>query len=86
LSVRYLQPVHPNEPTVAVAELTANRRRVFEAKAELRTESGTVLATATGKYMPVKETDLSGLISDFVGDPRWALGLESHDSPGQISQ
>jgi uncharacterized protein (TIGR00369 family) len=75
LNVRYLQPVRPNEPVLAVAELVADRKRLFEARAELRAESGTVLATATGKYVPIKQTDVSRLISDFVGDPRWALDV-----------
>jgi uncharacterized protein (TIGR00369 family) len=74
LNVRYVLPVRPNEPTLATAELVANRRgRIFEAKAELRTESGTVLATATGNYLPIKDTDVTDLTADFVGDPRWAL-------------
>jgi uncharacterized protein (TIGR00369 family) len=74
LTVRYVLPIRPNEPTVAVAELVANRRgRIFAAKAEMRTQSGIVLATATGKYLPIKETDVTKLTADFVGDPRWAL-------------
>jgi uncharacterized protein (TIGR00369 family) len=74
LNVRYLRPVQPNAPALAVAELVANRRgRLFEAKAEWRAQSGQVLAAATGKYLPIKEGDATELTSDFVGDPRWAL-------------
>jgi uncharacterized protein (TIGR00369 family) len=76
LNVRYLLPVRLNEPTVAVGELTVNRRRLYEAKAELRTESGTVLATATGKYLPIKDRDVPELTSDFVGNPNWAVELQ----------
>jgi uncharacterized protein (TIGR00369 family) len=73
LNVRYLQPVRPNEPTEGSAELTANRRdRLFETKAELRDSAGTVLATATGKYLPIKMAQIGQLTSDFVGDPQWA--------------
>ncbi len=74
LSVRYLHPLRPGERTVVTAELAADRRgRVFEAKAGLANESGLVLATACGKYLPVKDTDLAALTSDFIGDPRQAL-------------
>jgi acyl-coenzyme A thioesterase PaaI-like protein len=73
LNVRYVQPVPPQQLVEGTAELTANRRdRLFEAKAELRNSAGAVLATATGKYLPIKQADLSGLTSDFVGDPKWA--------------
>ncbi len=69
LNVRYLLPVRPNRELVALAELTVNRRgRLFEAKAELRDAAGTVLVTATGKYLPLKERDAAEMATDFVGD------------------
>jgi uncharacterized protein (TIGR00369 family) len=75
LSVRYLRPLPPGEKTLLSAELVGDHRgRLFEAKAELGGESGTVFATATGKYVPVREMDIHQLTSDFIGDPRFALG------------
>jgi len=69
LNVRYLNPLRPGEETLAVAELAANRRdKIFEAKADLRNSAGVVLASATGKYLPVKEADASEMLADFVGD------------------
>ncbi len=69
LNVRYVNPVRPNEPTLAVAQLVTNRRdRLFEAKAELKSEAGLVLATATGKYLPIKQTEAAEMAVDFVGD------------------
>jgi uncharacterized protein (TIGR00369 family) len=74
ISVRYLLPVRPGEPAVATAELLSNRRnRVFEAKAELRNEAGQVLATATGKYLPIKTADATSMATDFVSDPGWVF-------------
>src|SRR5262245_15582938 len=56
LTTRFIHPGRPNQALVATAELVANRRnRLFEARAELRDEAGTVLATATGKYLPIKD-------------------------------
>jgi uncharacterized protein (TIGR00369 family) len=71
LSVRYLRPLPPGEKTLLTAELVSDHRgRLFEAKAELGSDSGLVFATATGKYVPVKEVDINQLTSDFIGDPR----------------
>jgi len=75
LNVRYVQPVRPGQRVVATAELVANRRgKLFETKAELRDEAGALLATATGKYLPLKSNDAVGMATDFVGDVKWVLG------------
>jgi uncharacterized protein (TIGR00369 family) len=70
LNVRFAQPARPDEPLLAAAEMIANRRdRIYEAKAELRNEAGVLLATATGKYLPVKNADLAEMAGDFVEEP-----------------
>ncbi len=75
LQVRYVYPARPQMPAGVEARMTVNRRgRVFEANAELRSEDGRVLATATGKYLPIKHTDASAMAADFVGDPGWVFG------------
>ena len=72
LNVRYLHPVRPSRPMVATAELVANRRgRLFEAKAELRDELGALVATATGKYLPLRAAEAAGMQADFIGDLSW---------------
>lgn len=72
LSVRFLRPLRPNEPVIAIGELAANRRgKLFEAKAELKNQAGLVLAAATGKYLPIKQSDATALAEDFVEDPKW---------------
>jgi uncharacterized protein (TIGR00369 family) len=69
LKVRFVAPLRPGENVVATAELTNNRRdRVYEASAELRDDTGAVLASATGKYLPIKNAEVSDLLSDIVGD------------------
>jgi len=74
LSVRFLHPLRPRETALAVAELVANRRnRIFEAKAELRDEAGRLLASATGKYLPIKDLDAVEMATDFVEDPGWVF-------------
>jgi uncharacterized protein (TIGR00369 family) len=75
LQVRYLHPVRPEEELLASGELVNNRRdKLFEAKAELRNSAGLVLASATGKYWPIKSADVKEMVTDFVGDPNWVFG------------
>ena len=78
LNVRFLNPVRPGEALVASGELVSNRRnKLFEAKAELRNQAGLVLATATGKYLPIKQGELADMVTDFVEDPGWVFGTEA---------
>jgi hypothetical protein len=57
--------------------LVSNRRgKLFEAKAELRDKAGLVLATASGKYLPIKQAELADMVTDFVEDPGWVFGKE----------
>ena len=74
LNVRFLKPIMPGTQLTGTAELTANRKnRVFEAKANLSDKTGLVFATATGKYVPVKEMDATEMATDFVKDPSWVF-------------
>ena len=78
LKVRYLHPVRPNQALLASGELISNRRdKLFEAEAELRNEAGLPLATATGKYLPIKDVQVAELVTDFVGDPGWVFGQKA---------
>lgn len=68
LNVRFVKPARPGGQVIATAELTANRRdKVFEASAELKDQSGELLASATGKYLPIKEADLAAMSEDIIG-------------------
>lgn len=67
LNVRFLQPAKPGEELVATGELVENRRnKLFEARGELRDLAGALLATATGKYLPLKESEAREMLSDFA--------------------
>ena len=69
LNVRYSNPGRPGEELVATGELVSNRRnKLFEAKGELRDQAGLLLASATGKYLAMKEADVPEMLGDFVGD------------------
>ena len=77
LTVRFLQPVRPGEELIVEGEIVNNRRgRTFEAKSELRDGSGNILATATGKYLPVKLGHTTDMATDLVCPPDWEFGSE----------
>jgi uncharacterized protein (TIGR00369 family) len=72
LTVRFLNPVRPDEEIIATGELLANRKnRIFEAKGVLASSSGQSFAEATGKYLPIRKTDLAGMMTDLIGDKGW---------------
>lgn len=74
LNIRFLNPARPGEEIIATGELVANRRnKLFEAKGELRNAAGLVLASGSGKYLPIKASDQAGMLGDFVGDTRGLL-------------
>lgn len=55
LTVRFSKPVRTGEELTVTAEITGQRRRLVECRAELRDASGQVLASATGKLMQGRE-------------------------------
>ena len=69
LNVRFAHPGHPGEEIIATAQLTLNRRnKLFEARGELRDQHDLVLATATGKYLALKDEEARIFVSDLDGD------------------
>lgn len=69
LTVRFQNPARPGETLMATGELVGNRRnKLFEAKGELRRPQGLVVASATGKYLPIPDSALPDLFADIVGD------------------
>ena len=72
LNVRFLSPMPPGKEFVVIGELVANRKdRLFEAKAAMHDADGVSFATATGKYLPMKNADLSAMAGDLVGRTDW---------------
>ena len=77
LTARFLAPLRPGEETIATGELVANRRdRIFEAKAEIKDPAGKLLATAIGKYLPVRPVEAAEMATDFVDTPRFFEDLK----------
>jgi hypothetical protein len=62
----------PDGEFVVTGEMVANRKgRVYEAKAAVQDAGEVTFATATGKYRPIKNADVSEMAADLVGRPDW---------------
>src|ERR1051326_6559359 len=70
-TVRFLHPLMPGQEVLLIGELLQDRRKLFEAKAELRDSTGKVYASSNGKNLPIKEADAAEMATDFVGSPKW---------------
>ncbi|MCX8109546.1 MAG: PaaI family thioesterase [Verrucomicrobiae bacterium] len=69
LTVRYHRTITPGEEVKIVGVMTANHKnRLFEAKAQILNSAGKLLASGTGKYMPVPHDLVPEMRRDFVGD------------------
>lgn len=70
MTVRYLGRIETGTEILARGEMLENKRdRIFIAKGELLDMAGTVLASATAKYMPIRALDPALLLADFEGTP-----------------
>jgi len=71
LNIRFVNPSRPGEEVFATAELVTNKRnKLFEARGELRNAAGLLLASGTGKYLPIKTDEHDEMLGDFIGDAR----------------
>jgi uncharacterized protein (TIGR00369 family) len=69
MSVRYLKKVASAEPYRLSGRLEGEQRRLCLAQAELRAADGTLCASATGKFFPLKPTEVPLSHEDFCHDP-----------------
>ncbi len=80
LNVRFASPARPGQTVFATGELVANRRnKVFETRSELRDANGVLLATATGKYLPIKGPELQEMLADMTGNLEYLTELKVKD-------
>ena len=81
LSVRFLHTARPGEPLTVTGRLTLDRRgRIYEAAGEIRNDAGKVVATSTGKYMPIKGPESAALWAEFIGPLDALQGPETPQS------
>jgi acyl-coenzyme A thioesterase PaaI-like protein len=70
MTTRFLNVVRPGDEVLACGRVVENKRgRLFMAEAELRLKDGTVLATGSGKYLPIRGDALQEMKADLEADP-----------------
>lgn len=75
LNVRFQCPARPGDQLTVTGTLTLDRRgRIYEASGTITNAAGTLVASATGKYMPIKGPDTAAMLADLIG-PLDALGI-----------
>ncbi len=68
MTVRFLRHASPGVVLTAVGRLVEDRRgRLFQASGELLDPAGRVIATSTGKYLPIPDEEAQGMAEDFIG-------------------
>ncbi|HVB65128.1 MAG TPA: PaaI family thioesterase [Nitrolancea sp.] len=55
MEVQFRHPVPIDEPLVVIARVERDRKRLYEASGELRTQTGDLLASATAVFMRVSQ-------------------------------
>jgi len=79
LKVRFHLPTLPESEILFTGKLSANQRnRIFKTAAEARDADGKLLASAEGKYLPMKNEESEQILEDFVEDPSKILSHYCH--------
>jgi acyl-coenzyme A thioesterase PaaI-like protein len=69
MEVRYRQKVAVGEPYHLVARLAGKQKRICLTAAELRTATGELCASATGRFFPLRPSEVPLSHADFCADP-----------------
>ena len=72
LNIRYRHALEPGAEYTVQARLLENKRnKFFVAAGEIYSCAGDKMTVGTGKYMPVPNSELQRLLSDWEGNPDW---------------
>ncbi len=76
MRVRYRRRAEVGQPLIFSAQVESSRSKLISTIAGAADESGRVIATATGKYVPLSDEDNRNFIRTFVADPATAATAE----------
>jgi uncharacterized protein (TIGR00369 family) len=79
LNVRFRKPVPLGVPLTVIAEITQQKRRLFEGVGKLLLEDGSVAADATARYL---QSDVNDISDEWLNDDNWRP--EKRDAPEQL--
>jgi acyl-coenzyme A thioesterase PaaI-like protein len=72
LSVRFRQPARVDQPMIVKAKVESHTPRLIKTTATLHAATGQLLATATGKYVPVPTDHNATLVKSLIDEPTTA--------------
>ena len=72
MSVRFRLPAETSSALIFHAKVESARPRLIQTSSQMLDESGRVLATATGKYVPVPYERNGKLLQTFIDEPQTA--------------
>lgn len=70
MEVRYAKKVAVGQPYLLVARVTGKQKRICLTEAEVRDAAGAVCASATGRFFPLRPSEVLLSHEDFCADPQ----------------
>jgi acyl-CoA thioesterase FadM len=70
MTVRFRHSAPIGHPLTCTARVESSRRRLIETTGEVRTADGTLVCTATGKYVPVDDARDAAFKETLVDEPK----------------
>jgi len=91
LFIKYRKAVSLNKEIKAISRITNENSRMFEASAELYSADGELAVTATGKYLKMSGSKLSGNLLNDIGwevcsNDKEPESIEIKNYPGKIKE
>lgn len=80
IAVRFLRPAPLGVPLHVRGEMTADRKRLWDTRAEIRDASGQLIARATGTYAPLSAQETAEILAYLTADGRPATMGDLLDS------
>ena len=76
MSVRFRQSARIGSPVIVRAKVDLSRAKLIATSSEASDESGKIIATGTGKYVPLSVEDNRAFVRTFVDNPATAAAAQ----------
>ena len=76
LNVRFRQKAEVGQPLICSAKVESSRSKLISTSGEALDSAGKIVATATGKYIPLPPEENLQFIRTFLDDPETAAAAE----------
>ena len=76
MNVRYRQKAEIDKPLTCRARVELSRSKLISTSAEALDSAGKIVATATGKYVPLSAEENAQFVGTFISDPETAAAAE----------